>query len=208
MWRAVSLTLAVTAGATSCLPALTGPTEARRVVVVGDSVVAGAKADLDAALADTRHSVGGVAGIDLPGGSTLLVQPAVATDPDVLVVELGINDAHDGWSPAVDEVNLDAVLATVAGVDCVIWLLPDVLEPTALDADHGQTTTLHARIRRLWSALDARLPRHPNLHLDRFGTVQRTRPDWYQADGVHPNAAGNAALARHVVASIDEHCGA
>ena len=207
MLRALAIVAMATAASTAgCLPAFSGPDGSRRIAVVGDSIVAGAKADLDAALADTDRSVGGVSGIDLPAGTTLLVEPAVAADVDVLVVELGINDAHDGWDPAVDEANLDRVLDLVDGVACTIWLLPDVLEPTALDHDHGQTTSLHHRIGRLWAALDARAAAHPRLHLDRFGAEQRTHPEWYQPDGVHPNAAGSAALAVHVVEAIDEHC--
>ena len=198
--------MAVAATAAGCLPGFSGPDGARRVAVVGDSIVAGARSDLEGHLADVDHSVGGVSGIDLPAATTLLLGPAVDAEPDVLVVELGINDAHDGWDPEVDEANLDRVLALVAEVPCVIWLLPDVLEPTAMDHDHDQTSTLHARVRQLWAALEARAEAHPRLHLDRFGAEQRTHPEWYQADGVHPNAAGSAALAAHVADAVDERC--
>lgn len=207
MLRALAIvTMATAASTAGCLPAFSGPDGSRRIAVVGDSIVAGAKADLDAALEGADRSVGGVSGIDLPAGATLLVQPAVDAEPDVLVVELGINDAHDGWDPLIDEPNLDRVLDLVDPVPCTIWLLPDVLEPTALDHDHGQTTSLHQRIGQLWAALDARAAAHPRLHLDRFGVEQRTHPERYQADGVHPDEAGSAALAAHVAEAIDEHC--
>ena len=108
----------------ACMPAYEGDVAGLRVAGVGDSITADALADVEREL-DAHgffFSVRAVPGIDLADGRTQLVGPAVATRPTALVVELGINSASDGWD-GEDLPHLEGILADVAPIPCVVWVL-------------------------------------------------------------------------------------
>ena len=200
--RTVLLVLAVVLGVSACRPVYTGP-EGAKVAVVGDSITNGSSDALDAALADQHRFVSGVDGIDLADGRNKLIQPVVESEPEVLVVELGINSAREVWN-STDLAHLESVLAAVKPVPCVIWVTPNAL-PTSY-YDHLGDGTINARIALFQASLHKRLPKHPNVHLADFGAIQVEHPEWYQDDHLHPNEAGRVAYADYVATQIADQC--
>ena len=190
---------------TACnpMPAYTGTPGRPRVAVVGDSITYYATSDTNEALIDFRHTVRGIPKIGLTSGRTELVDPAVATRPDILVIELGLNSAMDGWDGS-DLPSLDAVLTAADPVPCVVWVAPDALTPSWYD--HKGRGTLHDRQSAFVASLSKRLPAHPHQHLSNWGPIERTYPTYYLSDHLHITPSGRLAYAALVDASIKEFC--
>lgn len=196
------LVILVALGASACQPVYAGP-DGRRVAVIGDSITNSATEELDAELAEERRFVQGVNSIDLADGRTRLVKPVTGTTPSVVVIELGINSAREVWDSA-DLVHLERVLADLHAVPCVVWVTP-----TALDGsyyDHLGEGMLSTRIAMFQASLKKRLPKHPNIHQADFGAIERTHPEWYQADRVHLTDAGQQAYAAYIADQVAIHC--
>jgi lysophospholipase L1-like esterase len=134
-----------------------------------------------------------------------LVQAAVATRPDVLVVELGINSARDGWTSG-DITDMVRILGDVASVPCVVWVIPDALDHSYYDNQGTSAPTLHGRILQFKASLDKRVGTYPNVHVAYWGDVERTHPEWYNGDGLHHSDAGKRAYGRYVRAQVDALC--
>lgn len=196
------LLVAVAFGISACRPVYTGP-EGPRVAVVGDSITNSATGELDAELAARHRYLQGVDSIDLAEGRGRLVKPVVSTDPSVVVVELGINSAREEWNSA-DLIDLENVLADLKAVPCVVWVTPTAVEGSYFD--HLGTGTLKARIALFQASLKKRLPKNPNVHLADFGAVEAEHPEWFQADGLHLNDAGQAAYAAYLADQIATAC--
>lgn len=191
----------------ACSPIYKGNTSGTKVGVVGDSITAYALPAVEATLAPTYHySVGATPGIDLKGARTAHVQPMVATHPEVLVVELGINSARDGWTSA-DLPHLEGVLRDVRTVPCVVWVVPDALDASYYDNQGSSAPTLHERILQFKASLEKRLPANPNVHLAYWGQQERTHPTWYDTDGLHNTPRGENAYATYVKNAISTYCG-
>lgn len=198
----ITTVIAIALGATACQPAYSGP-EGRRVAVVGDSITNGSGTAIDAELADAYRFVSGIDSIDLAEGRTKLVKPVVGTKPAVLVIELGINSAREVWDSA-DLPHLEGVLADIKAIPCVIWVTPTSLATSYYD--HLGEGTLNTRIAKFQASLKKRLPKHPQIHLADFGAMSVQHPEWYQADGLHPNDAGRVAYASYTVEQVDTQC--
>lgn len=169
------------------------------VPVVGDSVTAWSAAGVTAAM--PAAVVTATPGIDLADGLVQLVRPAVATHPPVMVVELGVNSAGDGWTPA-DEADLAAVVAALATVPCVVWPLPDALVPSYYDSLGAGT--LHDRIGAMRATMIATFP--PNVHLADWGPVEAEHPEWYHADRMHLSPAGQVAYGAYIAEQVATVC--
>ena len=161
------------------------------IVALGDSLTAGygvvAKDSfpvrLEAALRDAGVNARvvnvGVSG-DTTAGGLARIDWVLASDPDLVVVELGANDGLRGLDPADIEANLDAILARLAdhGTPAV---LTGMLAPPNLGRAYGE-------------AFNAVFPRLANRHGVVFypffldGVV--AQPALNQRDGIHPNPAG------------------
>jgi hypothetical protein len=188
--------------ATSGLPGCGGDVERPGpVLLVGDSIFFLAGEDMDRALqADgwtvtiDAHPGAGIQG----GGYTPLDWPARLQElagsvhPRAVVVELGTNGC-DGC-PSLAQA-IDADLASLGDVDPVLWLTVNTEGPRA---DLG---------RQVNAALADAAERHDNLHLLRYDRWMHGRTDLVPADDVHPTAAGNEALARHVGDALDDRTG-
>jgi lysophospholipase L1-like esterase len=173
-----------------------GPT---RVAVVGDSITAHAEPQLLAALDGKARAVAGVPSMRMTAALDDRVRPAVTTDPDVLVVELGLNDALDGWDSS-DLPTLEKMLSLLDGARCVVWVTPTALAPSYYD--HQGPGTMQARAAAFKASLAKRLPKHPNQHLADFSTLQLQHPDWFDADHLHHAPAGRQAYADFVAQSV------
>lgn len=191
------------AGLAACTPtAYTGPAEGRKVAVVGDSITAYAESDLNAVLSPYTYTVEATPGINLPDGYKTLVTPVAASEPDVVVVELGVNSARDGWTS--DHARfIDKTMAALADA-CVVWITPTSLSPSYFD--HLGEGTLAERIDAMRRSVLRRVPMYANLHLVDFGPTELAHPAWYKDDHLHLLAAGRKAYASFVAAAIKSSC--
>lgn len=172
----------------SAAPALAEPI---RILAFGASIVAGygleAKdslpAQLESALRargiDARVINGGVSGETSAGGLARL-DWALADDPELVIVDLGGNDALRGLDPGDTEANLDAVVTRLRQQGRGV-LIAGMLAPPNLGADYA------AAFNAVFPAVAKRhgVPLYPFI-LD--GVV--ADPTLNQEDGIHPNAAG------------------
>jgi lysophospholipase L1-like esterase len=171
-----------------------------RVAVVGDSITAHAEVELLAALEGTSRAVGGVPSMTMVAALEDRVRPAIASGPDVVVVEYGLNDALDGWD-RTDLPGLEAILALLDTAPCVVWVTPSALSPSYFD--HLGPGLMQTRARGMRNSLLRRLPQHPNQRLADWSATQLLHPEWFLPDHLHHSPAGHAAYAQFVAESID-----
>lgn len=187
-------------------PTTTVPARARPVVaVVGDSITFGAEAALHAALDDRvdLHVEGVV------GATTAQMLPAArqlsSLDPDVVVINLGTNDATTrGSSPATED-DLRAHLDLFPDASCR-YLVTLTEEPTM--PGYAETTAdTNARIRDLDEALDATDVIDWQAAL--AGDDAAGSPDGpYLSDAVHPTPVGQAVLVGMIADAVTGTCDA
>lgn len=175
-----------------------------RIAILGDSLTAGYglplgqafPARLEAAL--RRRGFGctvvdaGVSG-DTSAGGAARVAWVLADRPTHLMVELGGNDALRALPPAQLEANLERIVvaARQAGVPVMI---AGMLAPTNLGADYG--ADFAAAYRRV---------------VDRYGLTFYPfffeglvgRPELFQEDGIHPNAAGVEVVVERILPTVE-----
>ena len=183
------------AGLTS--PAAGGETV---IAVLGDSLAAGFglspedsfPAQLEARLRHdgvaARVVNAGVSGDTSAVGRARLAW-VLADGPDLVIVELGANDALRGLAPSETEANLDAVLAALAERGIAV-LLTGMLAPPNLGSEYG----------RAFQSLFPRLAaKHAVAFYPFFLDGVAARPELNQDDGIHPNAAGVAEIVTRIV---------
>jgi lysophospholipase L1-like esterase len=171
------------------------------VLLVGDSIFFLAGDDLTRMLQSEGWKVvvdaypgAGIQG----GGYTPLDWPSRLRDlvgsvhPRAVVVELGTNGC-DGCPSLADAI--DADMASLRGVDPVLWLTVNTEGPRA---ELGQQVN---------AALAGAAQRHDSLEVLRYDEWMKGRTDLVPADDVHPTTAGNKAIARHVADALDERSG-
>lgn len=191
-----------------CAPVAAAPAPPTRLLVFGDSLVAGyglAQADgfearLAAALKADGYNVqildGGVSG-DTSAGGRARIDWALADHPDAAILELGANDALRGSDPHDMEVNLGAILDTLAAHH-VRTLLTGMEAPPNLGAAYG------AQYRAVFARLGAR----PGVLFDRF-FLEGVAGDaaLNQADNMHPNPAGVAKVVARIKPAVERLIG-
>jgi len=165
------------------------------VVLFGDSLTAGHglpetdafPAQLAAYLARrgvaARIVNAGVSGDTTSGGRARLAW-ALADKPDVVVLELGANDALRGIDPAVARRNLDAMIAEMKSRGITV-LLTGMRAPPNLGRDYV-------------AAFDGIFPdlarKHEVMLYPFFLDGVAARPALNQHDGLHPNKTGVALV--------------
>jgi acyl-CoA thioesterase-1 len=183
----------------------------RHILVLGDSLTAGfglPAADsfssrLQAALERGGIEVvvhnAGVSGDTSAGGRARLEWALAGVPggrPDLVLIELGANDALRGLDPLATEANLAAILAAL-GERRVPALLTGMKAPRNLGRDY--VAAFEAIFPRL--AERFRVPLYPF-----FLEGVATEPRLNQADGIHPNREGVevivAQIFPHVVAAL------
>ena len=177
-----------------------GPANAQsppvKIAVLGDSLAAGygVKPDqafpvrLEAALKAKGRNVTilnqGVSGDTTAGGLDRL-DWMLADKPDIVLVELGGNDALRGLDPAVTEKNLSAIVEKLQAAHVTVWLA-GMMAPRNLGSDY--VTAFDGLYERI--ADKYKVPLYPFI-LD--GVVQD--PSLFQADHIHPTPAGAQIIA-------------
>ena len=162
-----------------------------RLAFLGDSLAAGygvgpaqaIPARLEAFLKTQGRTVTiinhGVSG-DTTAGGLERVDWMLADKPDIVIVELGANDALRALDPAATERNLDAIITKLKAAGVTVWLA-GMLAPRNFGPEYArQFDGLYQRL-----ADKHGVPLYP-FFLD--GVAQD--PALNQPDGIHPNAKG------------------
>jgi acyl-CoA thioesterase I len=162
-----------------------------RIAMLGDSLTAGygvkpeqaIPVRLEVALRKEGRDVTvlnhGVSGDTSAGGIDRL-DWMLADKPDIVMVELGANDALRGLDPAAAERNLDAIIAKLKAAGATVWLA-GMLAPRNFGPEYAQQFDgLYKRLADKYN-----VPLYP-FFLD--GVAQDAALN--QADGLHPNPKG------------------
>ena len=195
-----------------CLAAAAGHAQSGqiKVAVLGDSLAAGygVKPDqaftarLQAALHRQARNVTifnhGVSG-DTTAGGVERIDWMLADKPDIVLVELGGNDALRGSDPAGTERNLDAIITKLKAAGVTVWLA-GMLAPRNYGPEYAaQFDGLYKRL-----ADKHGVPLYP-FFLD--GVAQD--PALNQADGIHPNPKGVDIVVERILPfitrNLDDH---
>lgn len=159
------------------------PAPARRVLVVGDSVLAGAEEEVRAALAGWEVVIDARVGRFVGEGAEVLRRHRGASDP-VAVVALGSNYLGD---PGTFGAGVDAVLQALDGVDRVLWVTV---------AESGDDRW------EVNGVLRASAGRRASLELVDWAPVAAARPELTWEDGLHLRPEGARVLAELVAAGV------
>lgn len=176
-----------------------------RVTVLGDSLSAGYRleagadfpAQLERALQQRGHAVevvnAGVSGDTTAGGRARL-DWTLADRPDLVLVELGGNDALRGIDPGETRRNLDAILSRL-GESGVKVLLAGMRAPRNLGRSY------YSKFDLLYTDLARRhgVPLYP-FFLEGVAGEPALNLD----DGIHPNAAGVQEIVRRILPQVEE----
>ncbi len=161
------------------------------VVVLGDSLTAGYglppeqafPARLAARLAGSgvaaRVVDAGVSG-DTSAGGRARLDWVLGDKPDLVILELGANDALRGIDPAATRANLDDLVARLVARGIRV-LLTGMRAPPNLGRDYG------AEFAAIYPELAAK---HRVALYPFFLDGVAAEPELNQADGIHPNARG------------------
>ena len=207
MWpirqRALALLLAVPLFLV-CHPALADGDTRLRLMVLGDSLVAGhglpqgeAFPDiLQAELAGAGHDVevlnAGVSG-DTTAGGLARLDWSLAENPDALIIVLGGNDLLRGLEPAATKANLAAIIDRATSWKITV-MLAGMQAPRNLGEDYA------GEFNAIYTQLGARdgVIFYP-FFLDGVALV----PEFNQPDGMHPNRAGVDEIARRIRPTVE-----
>jgi len=174
-----------------------------RIAVLGDSLTAGYglaadqsfPAQLETALQKDDYRVevqnAGISGDTTSGGLARLGW-LIEGQPDLVIVALGGNDALRGLDPMLTHANLETILTRLenAGIQP---LLAGMRAPRNLGREY------YTKFDRLYLELAERhkIPFYPFFLAGVAG-----REDLNLGDGIHPNAAGVAAMVRQMLPMV------
>jgi acyl-CoA thioesterase-1 len=190
----------------------TGFAEARpiRILAFGASIIAGygleaqdtLPVQLEKALrargVEATVINGGVSGETSAGGLARL-DWVLADDPDLVIVDLGGNDALRGLDPEATEANLDAIVSRLRAENRGV-LVAGMLAPPNLGADYA--AAFNAVFREV-------ADRHDVVFYPFILDGVATDPTLNLEDGIHPNAAGVKVIVErmlpYVLEAIERH---
>ena len=183
------------------LLALTAPAGARvpEILAFGDSLTAGLGLPADATFPSRLearlkaegtlvHVVNaGVSGDTTAGGRARL-DWALADKPDIVILELGANDALRGIDPAIVRANLEAMIAKIQASGAKL-LLMGMRAPANLGDEYQR------EFERIYPEL---AHAHAVTLYPFFLEGVAMDPKLNQPDGIHPNEQGVAALVERI----------
>lgn len=182
------------------MDAVAAATNPPQILVFGDSLSAGLglppeasfparlEARLKADGINARVVDAGVSG-DTTAGGLARLDWALADKPDLVILELGANDALRGIDPKLVRTNLEAMIGKIRASGAKL-LLAGMRAPPNWGEDYQQSFD------RLYPALAK--ARGVALY-PFFLEGVAMRPELNQADGLHPNARGVAVLVDRIV---------
>ncbi len=148
--------------------------------------------------ADVRLVNAGVSGDTTQGGLSR-IDWTLADYPDALIVALGGNDILRGIDPATARANLDGIL-TRARAEGVPVLLVGIAVPGNYGPEYQ--SAFRAIYPELAAAHGALLYPDFLAALTSGGDRQQALRDWFQPDGLHPNAEGVARIVEAIGPSV------
>ena len=185
--------------------AVAAQAEPLRILAFGDSLTAGyglapeeafparLEARLKEAGIDAEVTNGGVSG-DTTAGGLARLDWALAEKPQIVLLELGANDALRGIEPKVARANLDAMLAKIRAAGAKAILM-GMVAPGNWGREYQQDfAALYPDLARKYA-----VPLYP-FFLE--GVAMDTSLNL--GDGLHPNAKGADLIAGHVVPLVKE----
>ncbi len=184
-------TLCTVAALTALMLAVIAPADAsalsKRLLVNGDSLAVGTAPYIPGMLA--RWNVQQTTAISrhAPEGPPIL-RGYGRSLPRVIVMSLGTNDdprSTDAFRQAVRD-----TLSIAGSKRCVVWV--NIVRPPVAG-------TSYAGYNRVLS--DESRPRD-NLRVVNWAKLARAHPEWFGADGVHPNATGYQTRAAVIARSV------
>jgi acyl-CoA thioesterase-1 len=194
-WLLAALTFAAEAG----------PARPMRIVVLGDSLVAGFQlktsdafpAQLERALKARGHNVeiinAGVSGDTTAGGLERL-KWAVPEATDAVILELGANDALRGLDPGRAKANLDKIIVELKS-NGVEVLLAGMLAPRNLGANYsGAFDAIYPELAR----------KHALLLYPFFLDGIAFDAKFNLGDGIHPNGSGVGEITRRMLPQVEQ----
>jgi len=200
--------LAVTSGilmfAASLVAAPSARADMPRLLVLGDSLVAGYglppgqsfpdQLQLDLAATGRQVSVinAGVSG-DTTAGGLARLDWSLADNPDAVIIVLGGNDMLRGLSPRGTRDNLNAIISRLRGRGIEV-LLAGMMAPRNMGADYV-------------SSFDAIYPTLATSHDIEFYPFfldgVALDPELNLDDGLHPNQRGIAEISRRILPAVE-----
>ncbi len=178
---------------------------ARTVLVFGDSISAGYGLDNGAGwvalLAQRIQSDGypydvvnaSVSGETSAGGVTRLPDALNLYKPEVVLLELGANDGLRGQPPQVMQANLEKMIDMISARGA-----KPLLFEMRIPNNYGPVYTQHFNQAFHAAATAKKIPLVPFF----LGAVATDADRWFQADGIHPNAAAQPKLMEAVWQSL------
>ena len=134
---------------------------------------------------------GGVSG-DTTAGGLARLDWLMQDRPDVVIVELGGNDALRGLPPAGTRRNLDGIIKRVKEKGAKV-ILAGMLAPPNLGKEYGR------EFNALFPAL---AKKHQAAFYTFFLDGVASEPHLNQRDGIHPNRAGVDEIVRRILPSV------
>ena len=122
------------------------------------------------------------------GRSTEQIAAALAGQnniPNVVIVSAGTND----WASADFTTSAENIMNMLGPHRCVVWM--DVARPQRTDPNLG----LQEPDTAINAALGVLAAEHSNIHVVRWSELAASHPEWFGADGIHPNDDGIKARA-------------
>jgi len=191
------------------LPGFAWADQPLRLMIFGDSLVAGYGLDLSEAfparlensLRASGHDVdvinAGVSG-DTTAGGRSRIDWALGDKPDAVMVVLGGNDALRGLPPEAMRDNLDGILGRIQDKGLPV-LLAGMKAPLNMGPEYGADfdAAFHG-------ALEEAQARGGEVFFDPFfldGVA--LMPDLNQADGIHPNPEGVGQIVRRLMPLVE-----
>ena len=164
------------------------------MVVLGDSMTALAKGEIESAGHDAGYSmtVDGIPGIRLATRLPSIAQLAHHTSGPV-VIELGTNDVDAAVSADELANRIDQAVALLVAVPCVVFVGVGILyDPDGRGHEFNEHLVAAAQV-------------HPNVKVFDWETQYRQHPDW-SADTVHLKPEHYAAYAKGIVDTVEHNC--
>ena len=131
-----------------------------------------------------------ISGETTSGGLRRIGKALQQHQPEIVIVELGANDGLRGTAAAETEKNLNRIIDQIKETKAKVLLLGIQLPP-----NYGLIYT------RQFRALYPKLAKRHNVALVPF-MLEGIPPEQFQADNLHPNAAGQSAILHNVLPSL------
>ena len=193
-FRRAFLALLLAVVCAGCLPQSYVPAESSgpRIALAGDSISQDASPVLRPALAE----IGPTSYTAVPGtriwehfDTIARVSPA----PDVVILELGVNDAAmHGWTGG-DQARMGYLIDLAPEAACII-VVPPVVRPGVGSASAAS---------RFATGWRAEVERWPNATVTGWDATLRAHPGWWRADGIHLTASGSDAFSAMVLDAVE-----